>query len=298
MRKHFIKFICLSVAVIFCFTITAQQGLEISLRADYEQERKVLHNEPAIFIVTLVNKSTQSDNLWNISADRRIRQIDELVKQDKLKKEDADKEKQELEKNKRSSPAIILGTVSSPWSSQLKWIAKNTQTNQTVSLPLKLMSNPACDAVAVLAGGSNILAYYGIAPAEMISVPVGNYEVGVTLNDIVSDKIILQVQRESVNEEAADEAMLLKYGQFYWHAGDSKQAMNYAGKILKKNPLSVDGYSLKGDAQVMENSYLPALESYNAAKKNYYKQFGNGAEPPEYLLNMIGMVKEKLGDVN
>jgi tetratricopeptide (TPR) repeat protein len=297
MKKHFIKFISLSVAIIFCFNINAQKGLEISLRADYEQEKKALHNEPLIFIVTLTNKSAQSDKLWNISADRRIRQIDELVKQDKLKKEDADKEKQELEKNKRSSPAITIGSATSSWTSQLKWIAKNTQTGQTVILPLQLMSNPACDAVAVLAGGTNILAYYGISPGEMMAVPVGNYEVSVMLNDIVSDRIMLYVQRESINEAIADEAMLLKYGQFYWHAGDSKQTMNYAEKILKKNPLSVDGYSLKGDAQVMENSYLPALESYNAARENYYKQFGSGAEPPEYLLNMIGMVKEKLGEV-
>ena len=89
--------------------------------------------------------------------------------------------------------------------------------------------------------------------------------------------------------------MLLKLGQYCWHAEDVVKGMSYAEKILKKNPVSLDGLSLKGDLQVLSSSYAPALESYKQALKEYYKQNGTGAEPPEYLLNMIEFVKKELG---
>lgn len=282
--------------IIFCFKTSAQEGVNIILRVDYELQKKVLHNEPVIFAVSLTNKSAQSDNLWNISADRRLKKIDDLVKEGKMKQEDADKEKQEIEKNKRITASITIGSAASPWTAILKWEVKNQQTNKAIVLPVKLMPNPQAESSALLDAAHSASAYFGIAPEDMAALPAGTYSVSVMINNAV-DKVILEVQRETVSATAMREALLLKYGQFYWYAGDSKKTMQYAETILKKNPSSVDGLSLKGDAQVMEGSYLQALESFNEAKKQYYKQNGSSAEPPEYLLTMIGMVKEKLGDV-
>ena len=170
------------------------------------------------------------------------------------------------------------------------------QTNQAIVLPAKLMVNPTATSTAVLDGSKSVTAYFGISPDDMLTLAAGTYTVSVTMNSI-TDKIIFEIQRETISEPLMSEIMLLKYGQFYWHAGDSKKTMQYAEMILKKNGLSVDGLSLKGDAQLMVGSYLPALETFNEAVKQYYKQNGSGAEPPEYLLSMIGMVKEKLGDM-
>jgi tetratricopeptide (TPR) repeat protein len=296
MKKHFIEYFSLLIVLLFCCQTSGQEGLEISLRADYEQEKKVWHNEPVIFMVSLANKVSQSDQLWNISANRRIRQIDDLLKQGKIKPEDAAKEKQELEKGKRSSEPITIGSASSPWTTQLKWIARNRQNNATINLPVKPMTNPAVNAAAVISESANAVACFGISPDDMMTVAAGEYEVSVTVNE-VSDKIILVIQSQAVNERSMDETQWLKWGRFYWYAGDSKRTMSYAEMIIKANASSADGYSLKGDAQVMAESYLPALESYSQAVKLYYKQYGSSAEPPEYLYSMIGMVKEKLGDV-
>jgi tetratricopeptide (TPR) repeat protein len=158
------------------------------------------------------------------------------------------------------------------------------------------MTNPAVNAAAVISESANAVACFGISPDDMMTVAAGEYEVSVTVNE-VSDKIILVIQSQAVNERSMDETQWLKWGRFYWYAGDSKRTMSYAEMIIKANASSADGYSLKGDAQVMAESYLPALESYSQAVKLYYKQYGSSAEPPEYLYSMIGMVKEKLGDV-
>lgn len=296
MEKYLLKVSSLIIPVFLCFKITAQDGLQISLRIEYEQEKTVMHNEPVIFVVTAVNKSVQSDNLWNIAADRRIRQIDELVKQGKMKQEDADKEKQELEKGKRSSPVISIGSSSSPWAAQLKWLVKNMQTKQPATLPVKLMANPAADPIVTLDGSQAATAYFGIAPDEMQNIPAGDYEISTALNGN-EDKVLLHIQQQAASQSDWNEAILYKLGLFYWHSGDAKKMIEYAELILNKNPASTDGLSLKGDAQVMNKEYKEALSSYSTALKNYYKQNGAGAEPPEYLLSMIGMVKEKLGEI-
>ena len=178
----------------------------------------------------------------------------------------------------------------------LKWEAKNQQTNQTITLPVKLLTNPAAESSAILDDKNDATAYFGISPEDMLLLSAGIYSISVMLNK-ESDKVLLEVQKESLSNASMTEIALLKYGQYYWHGGDSKKTIQYAEIILGKNPSSIDGLSLKGDAQVMAGSYLPALETYNEALKQYRKQYGSSAEPPEYLLSMIGMVKEKLGDV-
>jgi len=296
MSRNIINIFAIAVALIIPGAATGQKGLVLTLRADYEQTKTVLHNEPVIFTVSIVNKTAQSDNLWNSAADRRIRQLDELVRQGKMKQEDAGKEKQEIEKSKRSTPAITIGSSASPWTSQLTWTVKNLQSNAVIQLPLKLMTNPAGDAVITLDGSRTVTAYFGISPEEMMNLAAGNYEVGAAIGNN-ADKALLNVQRESVAAPAMTEAQLYKWGLYYWHAGDAVKTINYADQIFKKNAVSVDGWSLKGDAEVMKGEYKAALESYNEAVKQYYRQQGTGAEPPEYLFSMIGMVKEKLGEV-
>jgi tetratricopeptide (TPR) repeat protein len=101
------------------------------------------------------------------------------------------------------------------------------------------------------------------------------------------------IKNESMPPAIANsDEMLLKAGQYCRHADDTTGGMKYADKLLQKNSNSIDGLSLKGDLQLLNNAYSPALELYKKALEEYYRQNGNRAEPPEYLLAMIEFAKK------
>ncbi len=273
--------------------LQAQEGMQVMLRADDSLGAVVLQNEPVIFSVTIANKAAQSDQLWNAAADRRIRQLDEMEKQGKIKKEDADRERAELEKGKRKPASISLGSETVSWTSQLKWVARK-KGDQSISLPVKLMANPPVEQKAILEGSGVLTACFAISPADMAAIPAGKYEVGVWINEH-TDKVEVTIRPDKLMPAALTESQLIKFARYYWHTGNAEKILEYAGMILKKNPVSVSGFSLSGDAQFMLADYEKALHNYQEAARYYYKQNGEGAEPPEYLLNMIGLVKEKTG---
>jgi hypothetical protein len=69
------------------------------------------------------------------------------------------------------------------------------------------------------------------------------------------------IKNESMPPAIANsDEMLLKAGQYCWHADDTTGGMKYADKLLQKNSNSIDGLSLKGDLQLLNNAYSPALE--------------------------------------
>ncbi|MBI5372583.1 MAG: hypothetical protein HZA79_11235 [Sphingobacteriales bacterium] len=275
-------------------SLCAQEGLQVMLRADDSLGAMVLQNEPVIFSVTITNKAARSDQSWNASADRRIRQLNELEKQGKIKKEEADRERAELERGKRKSTSIRLGSETVPWTAQLKWSAANVKENRSIILPVKLLENPAAEHIALLEGSGTATAYFAISSPDMAGLPPGEYEVSVGISD-QTDKVKLTVRAGILVPASMTESQLVKFSRYYWQAGDAKKVWEYAGIILKKNPVSVNGFSLAGDAQLMLADYEKALHNYQEATRYYYKQNGEGAEPPEYLLNMIGLVKEKMG---
>ena len=290
-----------SIVFLLCLIFVgtqAQKTITINLKVNEEQEATVFQNEPVLFDIAVSNKRAEVNERWNKAADRRLDEMKELLKQGQIKQEDYDKEKTLIEKNKRSIDVTTLGSETSSWASGISWKIMNTANRNVVVLPIKLMKRPDPGGKAVLDADGYYMASFGIGPEELKSVAPGTYAIEVSVNNLLSNAVVLKVENGMMSETMANsEAMLLRLGIYYWHAEDAARTIQYADKILAKKPTSLDGLSLKGDGQVLQQSYLPALETYNKAVKEYYKQNGAGSEPPEYLLSMIGMVKEKLGDV-
>ena len=290
-----------SIVFLLCLIFVATQAqktITINLKVNEEQEATVFQNEPVLFDIAVSNKRAEVNERWNKAADRRLDEMKELLKQGQIKQEDYDKEKTLIEKNKRSIDVTTLGSETSSWASGISWKIMNTANRNVVVLPIKLMKRPDPGGKAVLDADGYYMASFGIGPEELKSVAPGTYAIEVSVNNLLSNAVVLKVENGMMSETMANsEAMLLRLGIYYWHAEDAARTIQYADKILAKKPTSLDGLSLKGDGQVLQQSYLPALETYNKAVKEYYKQNGAGSEPPEYLLSMIGMVKEKLGDV-
>ncbi len=276
----------------------AQKTITIKLKVNEEQEATVFKNEPVLFDIAISNKRAEVNERWNNAADRRLEEMKELLKHGQIKQEDYEKEKTLIENNKRMIDVTTLGSETSSWTTTISWKMMNTANRNAVALPIKLMKRPDPGGKAVLDADGYYMASFGIDPDDLKSVDPGTYAIEASINNVLSNAVVLKVESGMMSETLANsEAMLLRLGIYYWHEEDAVKTIQYADRILAKNPTSLDGLSLKGDGQVLQKSYLPALETYNKAVKEYYKQNGAGSEPPEYLLSMIGMVKEKLGDV-
>jgi tetratricopeptide (TPR) repeat protein len=286
-------------ALLFLFfvlpKISAQQPYTITLRVNYNAEAKVYHNEPVLFTVSVTNKEAQENNRWNNAADRRLNELEELLKTNKISREDYDKEKKKLNDGKKEISSVTVGSSDKGWPSMIMWKAVNTKSGEGITLVVKTLPNPSTEPVAMLGDKGYYQAYFGIDPDDLKKLPDAEYDIIAAIEGKNSDPVHVQIQREDMPATVANsEEMLLKMGQYYWHSGDSKKTMQYAEMILAKNSASIDGLSLKGDAQVMEGSYQPALETYNKAVKEFYKQNPGISEPPEYLLEMIELVKKQL----
>ncbi len=272
------------------------QPITVTIRANYTKDIKVYHDEPLLLVVSLTNEQAQENGSWNKAADRGLEGLEELLKAGKIKKEEYDREKTRLTNGKKPVPAVTIGAAGKPWSSLIRWRMINTSTHAELVFTTRTMANPSTDDIAVLDDKGYYAAYFGIDADKMKGIPAGMYELIATVENENSEPVNIEIKNEAMPAMVASgEEMLLKMGQYHWHAGDAAKGMQYADQLLRKNPVSVDGLSLKGDLQVLNNSYADALTTFSQAAKEYYKQNGAGTEPPEYLLKMIAWVKEQLG---
>lgn len=295
MKKNIVKYFLFSTLLSTGLQLQAQP-VNTVLKINEGNEASIYQGECVLLDIAVFNKKAQSDKLWNMAGSERMDELNELLKQGKIKQEDYDREQLSIKNNRRKISATALGSATSSWTSAISWNIMNTANRNYIQLPVTLLKKPATGGKAVLDGDGYYLACYGISPEDMKSIPPGTYALECIINNMPSNPVLLIVKNGMMNKamEASD-SVLLRTGIYYWHAENGDKAVAYADKILAKNPSSLDGLSLKGDGQVLQKSFLQALETYKNAVKEYYKQNGVGSEPPEYLFSMIAFVKKELG---
>lgn len=298
MKKILAIYFSMAMLLVSVFQLQAQR-ININLRINEGEEAVVFQNEPIIFDIAIYNKKAQADRRWNMAGEERMKELDELLKQGKIKQEEYDKEKTSIEKNRRTPSSIEIDlTERKSKIEAIVWKAKfaNAGANAyPVHLPIKPVGGPARDKVMLDADGYYIQSYV-IAPGDLKSVAPGTYLIECSINNFSSNQVTLIVKSGVMNEAMANSgAVLLRMGRYYQQVDNGDKVVEFADRILAKNPASVDGLSLKGDGQVLQKSYLPALETFNKAIKEYYRQNGIDSEPPEYLQSRIDWLNKQLG---
>ena len=279
-----------------CFQSQAQQ-VNINLKINDGAEAAVFQNEPVLLDVAVFNKKAQADRRWNRAGEERMKELDEMLKTGKIKQEEYDREKNSIEKSRRSTEISKLGSPTSSWTTAISWKVMNTANRNYIELPLKRMKKPASVVEAVLDADGYFTTCYGISPDAMNTVPPGIYAIECFINNIPSNAVLFTVKSGHQSEAISEtEPELIRLARFYWHDENGAKTMLYADKALAKNPASLDALSLKADGQILQGQFLPALETYNQAVKEYYRQNGSGSEPPEYLISMIDFVKKQMGN--
>lgn len=286
----------LLLAGLFAMHTSPAQKINVNLDVNGAREATVFQNEAVLIDLAVFNKKAQADRRWNMAGEERMNELNELLRLGKIKQEDYDSEKAGIEKSKRTVQSTELGSATSSWTSAVSWKVMNTANGNEINPPIRLLKKPSTEGKAALDASGYYLACYGISPDDMKSIPAGTYAIECMVNNIPAASVVLKVQSGIMDAgKAGADASLLRTGQYYWHNENGDKTVEYAERLLAKNPASLDALSLKADGQYLQNQYEAAMASYKKAAAEYYRQNGAGAEPPEYLLSMIDVVKKKLG---
>jgi len=274
----------------------AQQPFRVSVQADYSKAVKLYHDEPLLLIVTLMNPAAQDQHNWNMAADRRLNKLEQMIKEGSISREQFEKEKMLVLQGKKNVPAVHIGKAGQPWRTLVKWKMVKEATTTEMRVPVTLLQLPSTDDTAVLDENGYYAAYFGIDPDQIKQIPAATYVLTATVENETSEPVRIEIQNPDMpSGVAVSERMLLKTGQYHWHKGDGVKTKEYADRILAINPNSLDGLALKGDGQLLQKEYLPAMESYKKAIQEYYRQYGANSEPPEYLFGMMEFIKKETG---
>ena len=297
MKKILSIYISSALLLVSVFQLQAQR-VNINLRINEGEEAVVFQDEPIFLDLAIYNKKAQADRRWNMAGEERLIELDELLKQGKITQEEYDKEKASIEKNRRTPSSIEIELTQKDGKIEaIVWKASGP--HGANALPDHIFIPPSWPLIKnkiILDADGYYIMSYAIAPGDLKSVTPSTYLIECSINGFPSNQVKLIVKSGAMNDAIANsEAILLRTGRYYQHADNGDKVVEFADKILAKNPASVDGLSLKGDGQVLQKSYLPALETFNKAVKEYYRQNGADSEPPEYLQSRIDWLNKQLG---
>ncbi|MBI5857444.1 MAG: hypothetical protein HZB42_07315 [Sphingobacteriales bacterium] len=305
MKKILLKYFSIVLLFTSGFQLRAQRIDHFTIKQGINggQDAAVFQDEPVLFDLAIYNKKAQADKRWNMAGDERLKELDDLLKQGKIKKEEYDKEKASIEKNRRTPSGIEIDlTEKNGKIEAIVWKAKFLGAGANampVHLPIKPSSPPTPPGPkggkAMLDADAYYVLTYVIAPGDLMSLAPGAYLIECSINNVTSNEVKLIVKKGNMDAATANSDVIsLRLGSYYHHLENGSRVVEYADKILAKNPASVDGLSLKGDGLVLQKSYAQALETYNKAVKEYYRQNGADSEPPEYLQSRIDWLKKQL----
>jgi tetratricopeptide (TPR) repeat protein len=285
---------------LFCFCLQlkawSQPDLILNLQVQDKPEAKAFHDQPVMFSLTLINENARETQRWNLANDRQIIQLGEDLKNGKVKKEDFDKEKKEIEKGKIKSTAINLGSASEPWFSKVRCSARNRNSWAIIDLQIVHLIYLSPPGVITLDENNDYSAYFGVFPANMEKIRPGEYDIQMMIGDNKSNLVTLIVRPERLSDSYKDynSTALLETGRFYWLDGNPGKALTYTNTILNKVSSSPEALALRGDIYIQQKKYPLALNDFNAALKEFNKLNPNEYELPEYLLGTIQWVKEQM----
>ncbi len=291
--KSFVLYLLTSLFYFFLYSsVLAQQ---LTLQVNYKKAVKIFKDEPVLLTLSIVNKEAQENQRWNNAGNRRLHELDELLRTNKISREEYDKEKQEIINSKKKVQPLSIGSIDKPWHSIIHWKLLNETNGKEYSITIRALPNPGSAPVAVLDEKGFYKVWFGINAAEWKMLPAGKYNLAATLYDKSSGFVQIEVMEANMPVAVVEsEEMMLRSGKYHWHTGDAANGMIYAERLLKKNSASLEGYSLRADLFVLQQKFSEALNDYQAALKLFYKEYPGVSEPPEYLLEMIAWVKAEL----
>jgi tetratricopeptide (TPR) repeat protein len=280
----------------------------VSLQVNGEDELLIHQGTPLIFSVRLANQQAMNAAAYNEANQTLIEEIRADVSSGKISKEEAEAEIAQLSK-KAEIKVVQLGSDHIGWEQFVRFgLRLPDGREQPLSWPLRLVAPPQAKSVTLDAENTYQLDY-GLEPAAAAKVLVGEYRVVVVLEvaaeaklpadrwrgRVESDPVAFKVMEKPARLSPVDEEkMHLDFARYFSTTGELPRSLEHAQKVLAINPQSIPAHILAGDVKEGQGDLRGALEAYQSAVREYYRQHPKPYEAPRYLIYKTTSLMEKL----
>jgi tetratricopeptide (TPR) repeat protein len=274
------------------FVIAAQPRVAIKLSVNNKQKLTVYRDEPLLLSVFISSPAASANEQWNREAAIGLQQLKARRDSQKITVEQFNVARDKIEAAIRETSPAVLGSAATPIS-QLTTFYTKRQNADTIRAPLKLLDN--MPAQLVLSADSFYVFQWGIDRKAMLKLFPGIYLLNVVIDGFRSNTVQLTIQAGTMPATVLEtEKMQSALGRFCLRYENADSAIFYAKKILRKQPSSVDGLVLLGDAYVQKRDFSAALKAFQSALQAVRSRNLQSPEPPEYILGMIEWLKGKV----
>src|SRR4051794_37291658 len=102
------------VFVFTCLSLQAQQNILLYLKLNNQPKATVYRDEPLLLTLSISNPKASEDEQWNRSANYRAGELDKAYHDHEISEEEWKDEKQKLDKVKKTSELVRLGSTAQP----------------------------------------------------------------------------------------------------------------------------------------------------------------------------------------
>ncbi len=280
----------------------------ISLQIDRNHELVVYRGTPLLFEVRLANRRAINADFANHAERAYVETLKVRLSRGEIPKEQAATQLAALRGEHKSQP-LLLGDEATGWEqfvhiSQLLPDGKR----QPLPWPLKLVAPPEAKTLTLDAKNTAQLDYL-LDLVTAAQIPAGDYRILAAVEVPVDAKVAADRWRGRVESEPAkltilprpdrltpeeEEKTHLQFARYYQAAKDWTHAQESAQKALAANPKSIPAHILVGEVKEAQGDLRGALEAFQTAQTEFYKQYPESYEAPLYLIYKSAELLAKL----
>ena len=276
---------------------TKSQILTATLRVNYDTIAVVGKYQQLLFKLTLVNYQAYYDEVWNSSTKAQIASLNRQYKRKRIKEADYRKKKAALSESLRVINVDSLGSIQTPWQTLCTLHIKRFNDSNEIAIQktYRFIEEPF---VATMTADSYYTTPLGIDSAEIKRLDTGLYEARVIIEGIQSTsvKFLITGERKEPGSRSASE--LRATAAFYQQFDSLNAATRYTELLLQKFPEYLPGHVLMSELSLSKSDFGAAIRHADIAIELYYKQGGDAAHPPDYLIALRNVALAREGKGN
>jgi len=278
---------------------------EISLQINHIDELALYRGTPMVLDVRVVNHQALIADAQEISDRVYMQQLQAAANRGEIPKERVEATITRMDLAPEVG-AISLGEDTSPWDSFLKLSQLLPDgTLHSLNWTTKLVRPAQAKRITLTAQTEAELTFV-VEPSSAEQIPPGEYPLVAALNvpanrdatpgtwtgQANSDPVKVNILDKPARLTPGDEEKLdLYFAAYFYEIGDFVEAAKRAQSALVVNPNSIAAAIAIGEARKARGDLKGALEAFQKATSEYYRQRPKSYEPPTLLISRIADIE-------
>ena len=278
---------------------------EISFQINHADELTLYRGTPMVLDVRVVNHQAMIADAKEISDRVYIQQLHAAANRGEIPKERVEATIARMDLAPEVS-AISLGEDTAPSDSFLQLSQRLPDgTLHPLNWTTKLI-RPAQAKRITLTARTEAELMFVVEPSSAEQIPRGEYAIVAALNvpanrgvapgawtgQANSDPVKVIIRDKLARLSPEDEEKLdLQFAAYFHDSGDFTEAAKRAESALAVNPKSIVAAIALGEAEKAHGDLKGALEAFQKATSEYYRQYPKSYEPPTLLISRISDIE-------